>query len=156
MRFIALCTVSCLLGTAGGAGIVRGQTPAPAPTPASVAKAEQVLLEARKALGADKLSAFKNYLESQNYKVKNLGTNEGLTSAVPDDASVVIIAAPEKPFLAEEEASIATYLQKGGRLLVIGFICNFFVKAVNARYHMKANDPRAHDALGAAPAGARA
>ena len=44
------------------------------------------------------------------------------------------------------------YIMAG--LLVIGFICNFFVKAVNARFHMKANDPRAHDALGAAPAGA--
>ena len=64
MRFIALCAVSCLLGTAGGAGIVRGQTPAPAPTPASVAKAEQVLLEARKALGADKLAAVKNMIAS--------------------------------------------------------------------------------------------
>jgi MFS family permease len=39
-------------------------------------------------------------------------------------------------------------------LLVIGFICNFFVKAVAERYHMKANDPRAHDALGQ-PAAAR-
>ncbi len=64
MRFIALCAVSCLLGTAGGAGIVRGQTPAPAPTPASVAKAEQVLLEARKALGADKLAAVKTMIAS--------------------------------------------------------------------------------------------
>jgi MFS family permease len=35
------------------------------------------------------------------------------------------------------------YIMAG--LLVIGFICNFFVKAVAARYHMKANDPRAHD-----------
>ena len=30
-------------------------------------------------------------------------------------------------------------------LLVIGFICNLLVKAVNERHHMKANDPRAHD-----------
>jgi hypothetical protein len=44
------------------------------------------------------------------------------------------------------------YIMAG--LLVIGFICNFFVKAVAARYHMKANDPRAHDA--AASAAARA
>jgi hypothetical protein len=66
-----------------------------------------------------KLSAFKNYLESQNYKVKNLGANEGLTNAVPDDASVVIIAAPEKPLMAEEEASINAYLQRGGRLLAM-------------------------------------
>ncbi|HWK86994.1 MAG TPA: OFA family MFS transporter [Xanthobacteraceae bacterium] len=32
------------------------------------------------------------------------------------------------------------YIMAG--LLVIGFICNFFVKAVHERYHMKANDPR--------------
>jgi MFS family permease len=35
------------------------------------------------------------------------------------------------------------YIMAG--LLVIGFICNFFVKAVAERYYMKANDPRAHD-----------
>jgi MFS family permease len=44
------------------------------------------------------------------------------------------------------------YIMAG--LLVIGFICNFFVKAVAERFHMKANDPRAHDAL-AQPAAAR-
>ncbi len=41
------------------------------------------------------------------------------------------------------------YIMAG--LLVIGFICNFMIKAVNARYHMKENDPRAHDAAAAAP-----
>ncbi|HZP77728.1 MAG TPA: OFA family MFS transporter [Pseudolabrys sp.] len=46
-------------------------------------------------------------------------------------------------------------------LLVIGFFCNLAVKAVAARYHMKENDPRAHDGSAAAPsavapAGARA
>ena len=43
------------------------------------------------------------------------------------------------------------YIMAG--LLVVGFICNFFVKAVAERYHMKANDPRG-DAL-AQPAAAR-
>jgi MFS family permease len=43
------------------------------------------------------------------------------------------------------------YIMAG--LLVIGFICNFFVKAVAERYHMKPNDPRAHDQ---ATAGAKA
>ena len=43
------------------------------------------------------------------------------------------------------------YIMAG--LLVIGFICNFLVKAVDARFHMKANDPRG-DAL-AQPAAAR-
>src|ERR1044072_7025884 len=46
------------------------------------------------------------------------------------------------------------YIMAG--LLVIGFICNFFVKAVAERYHMKSNDPRAQDALTTAPAAARA
>jgi hypothetical protein len=46
------------------------------------------------------------------------------------------------------------YIMAG--LLVIGFICNFMIKAVHDRFHMKANDPRAQDALGTAPAGAAA
>jgi len=35
------------------------------------------------------------------------------------------------------------YIMAG--LLVIGFICNFFVKAVDKRFHMKANDARGAD-----------
>jgi hypothetical protein len=50
------------------------------------------------------------------------------------------------------------YIMAG--LLVIGFICNFLVKAVHERFHMKTNDPRAHDvnttAATTAPAAARA
>jgi hypothetical protein len=45
------------------------------------------------------------------------------------------------------------YIMAG--LLVIGFICNFFVKAVHARFHMKATDDRGTEP-GIAPAGARA
>jgi MFS family permease len=44
-------------------------------------------------------------------------------------------------------------------LLVIGLICNAMIRAVHERYHMKENDPRAHDvavAPGAVPAAARA
>ncbi len=48
-------------------------------------------------------------------------------------------------------------------LLVIGFICNFFIKAVHERHHMSDDDVRAHDAAAEArtktkaqPAGARA
>ena len=33
------------------------------------------------------------------------------------------------------------YIMAG--LLVVGFICNFMIKAVSERYHMKANDARA-------------
>jgi hypothetical protein len=42
------------------------------------------------------------------------------------------------------------YIMAG--LLVIGFICNFFVKAVAERYHMRSNDPRAQDTLGSTAA----
>jgi MFS family permease len=48
------------------------------------------------------------------------------------------------------------YIMAG--LLVIGFVCNLMIKAVHERYHMKENDPRAHDraAAGVRPATARA
>jgi MFS family permease len=50
--------------------------------------------------------------------------------------------------------NVTMYIMAG--LLVIGFICNLMIKAVHERYHMKANDSRAHDALSTAPAAARA
>lgn len=52
------------------------------------------------------------------------------------------------------------YIMAG--LLVIGLICNAMIKAVHERYHMKADDARAHDAVAdavaspAQPVGARA
>jgi MFS family permease len=49
------------------------------------------------------------------------------------------------------------YIMAG--LLVIGFICNFFVKAVDSRFHMQANDNRGTEpgsAQATAPAAARA
>jgi MFS family permease len=49
------------------------------------------------------------------------------------------------------------YIMAG--LLVIGFICNYFVKAVDARFHMQANDNRGTEpgsAQATAPAAARA
>ncbi len=46
------------------------------------------------------------------------------------------------------------YIMAG--LLVIGFICNFFVKAVNARYHMADNDERITPTGGARTAAAQA
>jgi MFS family permease len=50
--------------------------------------------------------------------------------------------------------NVTMYIMAG--LLVIGFICNLMIKAVHERYHMKASDSRAHDALSTAPAAARA
>ncbi|MCB9673126.1 MAG: Gldg family protein [Alphaproteobacteria bacterium] len=66
-----------------------------------------------------KLALFKKVLESQNYKASNLGAAEGLANAVPDDADLVILAAPEKPLLPEESESLKNYLDQGGALLVM-------------------------------------
>lgn len=66
-----------------------------------------------------KLNSFKQLLEGQNYKVKTLGVMDGSANAVPDDAAIVIIAAPEKSILPEEAAAIEAFLARGGRVLVM-------------------------------------
>jgi hypothetical protein len=66
-----------------------------------------------------KLNAYKQLLESKNFKIKNFGVVEGSADTVPDDAGLVIVAAPEKALLPEEEAALTAYLDRGGRLLVM-------------------------------------
>ncbi len=46
------------------------------------------------------------------------------------------------------------YIMAG--LLIIGFICNYAIKAVHERFHMRADDARAHDGAMTQPAAARA
>jgi ABC-type uncharacterized transport system involved in gliding motility auxiliary subunit len=58
------------------------------------------------------LSALKGELEKQHYAVKDLA----LTQGVPADASVVVIAGPQKPFLDAEARMIGDYLDRGGHL----------------------------------------
>lgn len=59
----------------------------------------------------------KDALESENYQVKDLllATQE----KVPDDASLLIIAGPQKPLLDHEIKAIGEYMSRGGRLLVL-------------------------------------
>ena len=59
------------------------------------------------------LTLLKGELEKQHYTVKALVMNQG----VPDDASVVVIAGPQKPFLAAEVKMLEDYLKKGGHVL---------------------------------------
>ncbi len=67
-----------------------------------------------------KLNLFKKaVLEAQHIKVANLGVTEGSAIAVPDDAGLVVIAAPEKPLLPEEVASLEAYWDRGGRLFIL-------------------------------------
>ncbi|MEZ4316874.1 MAG: Gldg family protein [Myxococcota bacterium] len=66
-----------------------------------------------------KLNLFKKVLESQNFKTNNLGVAEGLANEVPEDADLLIISGPMKPFVPEEIATITAWLDKGGALLVM-------------------------------------
>ena len=62
-------------------------------------------------------AAAKGALENENYQVKEflLSTQE----KVPDDASLLIVAAPEKPLTEHETEAIDGYLKNGGRLLLL-------------------------------------
>lgn len=61
---------------------------------------------------------FRTVLRDRNYAMKDLGVGEGLSEGVPEDAALVIVAAPEEPFLPAEADSLRRYLGQGGRLLV--------------------------------------
>lgn len=65
----------------------------------------------------DGYAAAKEALENENYQVKELllSTEEN----VPAEASVVIVAKPQKPLLDHEYQAIQSYLKSGGRLLVL-------------------------------------
>ncbi len=65
------------------------------------------------------LNDFKSLLESVGFTVKRLGLGEGLGTAVPEDARLVVVAGPTEPFLPSELSALTTYVQKGGRLLVM-------------------------------------
>lgn len=57
-------------------------------------------------------------LEQQNYQVKELGLAQGLGSAVPDDAGIVLVLGPSDPFAPEEIAALERYATAGGHLLL--------------------------------------
>ncbi len=59
----------------------------------------------------------KRALENEGYEIDSL--NLVSQAAVPQDAAVVILAAPKKPLLSTEVQSLKAYLEKGGRLLVM-------------------------------------
>lgn len=64
------------------------------------------------------LTLVKKQLENWQFEVKPLGVAEGLASEVPEDASVVMILGPEKPFLPAEIETLEAALERGVRLLV--------------------------------------
>ena len=64
------------------------------------------------------LRDLKEMLSFLNYKVKKLGLKEGLSEAVPGDATVVIVAGPTTPLLEAEVESLVAYVKGGGGLLL--------------------------------------
>lgn len=67
----------------------------------------------------DNVDVLKKGIEGLNFKVKELGVDDGLASAVPDDAAVVFVAGPKRPFLPEEITALREYRDRGGALFIL-------------------------------------
>ena len=65
------------------------------------------------------LKLFKELLKGFNYKVKKLGLNDGLSNAVPDDATMVVVAGPSVPMLEAERDTLLRYVRGGGSLFLL-------------------------------------
>ncbi len=70
------------------------------------------------------LSSIRDYLQQTNYKVDvlNLSTitsTQTISGGMPADISALVIADPQKPFASADEVRIKTYLQNGGRVLLM-------------------------------------
>lgn len=61
------------------------------------------------------LTLLRRQLEAWQFEVKTFGVGDGATTAIPDDASLVIVAGPEKPFLPAE----LEVLHRARRLLIL-------------------------------------
>lgn len=64
------------------------------------------------------LPALRRMLELLNYDVRDLGLRDGLGDAIPDDAAVLMILGPQRPFFDSEAGAVREYLDRGGSLLV--------------------------------------
>jgi hypothetical protein len=65
------------------------------------------------------VTSLEGLLRAKGYQIKPLGLAQGLGTTVPDDAALMIIAAPVDPFTKAEGQSIRRYLERGGQLLVL-------------------------------------
>jgi hypothetical protein len=100
-------------------------------------------------------------LEAQNFKVKTYGVAEGSSQSVPDDAGVVIVAAPTEPLLPEEIDTLVRWFEGGGALMVLlepgadpmtDLLSRLGVEAgtaplANTQYHLKQTGQKADRVL---------
>jgi hypothetical protein len=64
------------------------------------------------------IQILRKLLESQNFRLMDLGGAQGLTRQVPRDADVVMVLGPTEPVSPEELATLDTYARQGGHLLL--------------------------------------
>lgn len=64
------------------------------------------------------ISTLKKVLKSNNFSVKELTLANGLSDAVPEDASMVLVLGPEEEFFDAEIDVLNEYREQGGSLLV--------------------------------------
>ena len=64
------------------------------------------------------LGALREMLGFLNYEVRDIGVREGLGDRIPDDAAMVMMIGPRRPFLEPEINAVREYLDQGGSLLV--------------------------------------
>lgn len=65
------------------------------------------------------IKLLQGFLQNQHFTVRPLSITEGSAKDIPDDAAVVAIIGPEKPFMEEEAAALKAYLERGGKLFVM-------------------------------------
>ena len=63
------------------------------------------------------LAELRRLLAALNYETRDLGVRQGLAEGVPEDAAILLVIGPERPFLDEEAASVREYLARGGSAL---------------------------------------
>lgn len=64
------------------------------------------------------LGALRRVLELLNYEVRDLGARNGLGDRVPDDAAMLMVLGPQRPFFDSEAAAVREYLDRGGSVLL--------------------------------------
>lgn len=65
-----------------------------------------------------RISGFKQVLEYSGFRVSKLGMKDGLGEEVPEDAALVAILGPTRPFLQAEIDALKRYVDRGGSLFV--------------------------------------
>lgn len=64
---------------------------------------------------ADTLSRLQQELSNENYEFSGINL---MREDIPQDASLVVVSAPDKPLFPEEVTSLKNYLDQGGRIII--------------------------------------